>query len=406
MKRLKTFGLAAAMALVVTAALGAASASASHFAVPGGGNALWKGAINGGNHVLQLGPEKFSCSNSSFSGTGWDGQVSLTVAPELSECTWGTSKVNWQMGSHGCKYTFRPAVGSSTPLGGYMDIEGCTSPLQVGKTGCIIEIGNQNNLGPVEYNNAKVEGTPGLIIKANITNFPYTLKGSFCNKAAGTYTNGTYTGEWAVKGYETNESIRREVEIVPDGSHSPSYLRAEEAPVTITGARAEEKSIFVLGGNGGVFCSGHALNGEATSLSSSSLTLSATYSGCTWIGENATMSMGGCSYVLHVNGEFDIAGATCASNPITISIPWAGHEEPWCKATIGPQSGLSGVTYADEGSGRSRSVKTGGIASSVVATGKGVGCLQTGTFSTGSYRSIDRLTATNASKEQRGFWFE
>jgi hypothetical protein len=75
-----------------------------------------------------------------------------------------------------------------------------------------------------------------------------------------------------------------------------------------------------------------------------------------------------------------------------------------CTATIGPQSGLSGVSYANEGSGKTRSVTTGGEAGGLKYTLKG--CPENGSFSNGVYRGIDTFTATNAGGQQQGISVE
>ena len=150
-------------------------------------------------------------------------------------------------------------------------------------------------------------------------------------------------------------------------------------------------------------CVNHALNGTSSSISVSSITLTPSYSVCT-MGEqeipDSSVRMGGCSYVYYANGKFDIAGATCASSPITI-------ERPGCVLTIGPQSGLSGnLAYANEGSGKLRKVSISGAAEGFTYTFTGVGCPAQGTFTGGTIRGTSTLSATNSGGQAQGISIE
>jgi hypothetical protein len=83
----------------------------------------------------------------------------------------------------------------------------------------------------------------------------------------------------------------------------------------------------------------NSVSGEATSATetTSSQTFSnIKYSGCTFIGQAATVAMNGCTYTVSAAGEITI---NCTgTNKIEIIIPG-------CTATIEGQPPLKGITY-------------------------------------------------------------
>jgi hypothetical protein len=273
---------------------------------------------------------------------------------------------------------------------------------------CRSEIGNQMGVGTVKYTNGLSEGTPILTAVANLTSLTFTHGGG-CPGATGTFHNGTYTGEWTVKG-TVPPSIPAGVEVESTPAAPFSTFVAEEAPATITGA--DVNTNYVLRGESlvgnGFHCKKFNLAGSASSTTPSSLTLVPSYNECKWIvTQEATpanfFSAGSCSYVLHPNGGFDIAGVNCAANPMTIT---KGPSEP-CVVTIGPNSLPGPLSFVNEGSGRLRtvSVPTTTI-KGVTFTATGSGCNNTGTFSTGKIYVKSKLSATNSGGEVQGLSIE
>jgi len=393
MKRLKIFGVAAVASLVLAATLGAFSASASEFRNPEGGTTTWSGSPTGENHRLILGgSEQFSCTNTSFSGTMTGvSAAQVTVAPQLGGCSWQQGlSFSWAL--NGCKYRLRPGLGEPNSTLGWVDIVGCEKPMSVNYLGCELKIGNQNGLGTVQYKNQSGEKEYVRVI-AQLSGIEFTRSGG-CSGPPGTFTSGTYTGEWNVKGLNAKS---QPVHISVLGTSTPQSFAVDQAPASVTGKSAKEIGFFVFGGNGVLRCSEHSLSGELTSTTSASIAIVPAYQGCDFLGQSPKLSMGGCSYVFHASGGFDIVGATCATNPISVSALG-------CTMTVGPQSGLTGVTYANEGSAKLRSVKTGGEAGGLKYTAKG--CPKNGSFSDGVYRSVDKFTATISGGSTQGFWVE
>jgi hypothetical protein len=379
-----------AVALALTALVGVAQASANNFKTEVEPE-TWSGSRVGREHQLVLGAsegESLACSKVSFSGETKNKSVGeLTVTPELNGCSYLGTEVGWA--THGCKYRFHPGKGEQ--LVGSMDIVGCEKPMTLSVPGCTTEIGNQKGLGTVEYKNVGTGSTRTVTMVANLASLTYTRTGTGCFGATGTFHNGTYSGEWTAKGTASGSQRSVEVEATPPAPNT--VFAAEEAPVTIAGLNSENLKRFAEISGNGVRCENYALSGTSASVTPESITLTPVYKGCTVGGEavpNGFVSAGGCSYVLHANGKFDIAGATCASKPMTIT-------RAGCVVTIGPQSGLSGFfSYTNEGSGKLRAVSMSGFLSDVTYTAVGPSCLQLGTFSTGGIDSVSKLTATNS----------
>jgi hypothetical protein len=401
-KSIRTLGIAVVMALALTAFAGAGTASASEFRSPGAGAGLttWDGSRTGANHTVSVGNgEKISCSNVSFSGNMLGETFpQITVTPELSGCIWKGAGVSWAM--HGCKYRFDAGVGyASQPMSGTLDIVECETPMSVELSGCKVSIGNQNGIGTVEYVNGLVEGHKVVYAKAKLGGLTYTRTG--CT-GSGTFGSGEYNGEWIVKGTRNGSPVAVEVE--PGG---PSRFAGEEAPLTITGSSAKDAGFLIFPGLSSLRCTEHTLSAASAVAAPESITVTPVYKGCVFLGQpegtggKTQQSMGGCSYVLHASGGFDIVGATCASNPITISALG-------CIVTVGPQShGSNLLTYTNGGSTKGRSVTSGGempfIEYSKSATCPGGG--KKGATD-GIYKSVDRFTATNSGGLQQGFWVE
>jgi hypothetical protein len=391
-KTIKTLGIATAVALALIAVVGASGASANIF-MSTISSTNWQGSKLGSSHKLWLNEETFTCKNVSFNGNMAGATADqVTVSPELSSCTLNGSSSGWAM--HGCKYRFNTGKG----LSGTIDIVGCESPMSTNNSGCEVKIGNQSGIGTVEYKNA---GSPETIIAvANLNSITFTRTGGVaCAGPSGTFHNGTYTGEWTIKG-SSAEGFQVSIRFELTSPTPDTVFAAEEAPVTITGSyNGGLSKKMTLGPAGFLNCEGETLSGTASEVKSAAITVTPSYHGCKFANVSIPdefVHMGGCSYVIHVNGKFDIAGANCASDPITVT-------RPGCVAAIGPQSGLTTSAYfTNEGSGRLRTVAIfGTLGSGAAATAYGPSCGTEGAF-TANIWSQARLSATNSSGELQG----
>jgi hypothetical protein len=390
-KRIKTFGLAVAMALALTVLLGASAASAAVFNSPSGGELTWNGTRSGSSHTLKLPPGQNTCSNVSFSGkmTGFSASA-ITVTPELANCSWLINvgaPVSWSIGT--CKYQFNVGEWLGSSAKGTLDIVGCKTPMRVEALGCETSINNQSGLGSVEYQNTTVEGKPGLLVKANLNNLVWTARGCAGIVPNGTHANGAYIGEWTVKGTQLGEQYALEVGAA---AIKPVSFATGKAPATISGKFGVNqtgygKAIFATPTVGPVNCKEHKFSGTSGASTFAEMAVTASYGDCQFLGQSTLLNMGGCSYVFDYSGQLDIVGETCASNPITYSALG-------CTVTIGPQSGISGILYGNLGSGALRRVSTGGEATGLTYS-LATGCPSKGTHSNGAYRSIDEFTTAS-----------
>ncbi len=411
--KLKSFGLAVAMALALTAFVGVSSATASSFRSqieP----TIWKGQPTN-NHTFNFpaGGDKFTefkeCNNHFQSGLTASEVKSLT-AKHIGDKTEKTEKgasllrcrvelgVDFFAYMSTCEYRFRPG---GEALVGTMDLIGCgAEPMHFSYSGCAIKISNQQGLGTVKYENIGSGSKSEIIATANLSSITYTTIGADC-KAVGTFYDGTYTGTWSISGKNQAETEQVGVWMEKSPLPAPTVFAGEEAPVKISGKGTPWGYILVA--NGILYCNSHSLSAESGTVTTGSITLAPTYKECYWeipSFEKATVSMGGCSYVLYASGLFDIAGAGCGATPMTITTTS-------CTITIGPQSGLSGLILANAGSGKLRNVSLKGSAKKLKFTIAGKGCFNEGTFSSGTfYGAVSSLTASNSLGVPQGLSIE
>ena len=381
------------MALALTALVGVASASAIEFRAwgQGGSTTTLNSARTGKNHVIKLGADSMGCSNVSEAGSmAGETASSISMSSELTGCSFYGYAASWA--TNGCMFRFQ--------ANGKADIVNCTKPMYFNFEGCILEVGNQSNLGTVTYNNTTTEGIATVTIVANLTGLTYTrFQNGVCAGKGGTFSDGTYTGEWILKG-KTAGGTAVELSMY---SPPPTQFVTEEAPATIVGANYEmRKRLTGIGGNGAT-CSSYTLSGTMVSTKAESITLTPTFKGCNVGGEavpDGFVNAGDCKYVFYVSGKLDITGETCATKPMSIT-------RSGCIATIGPQSGFFGFNYANAGAGAFRTVSmSGATSSSVTYTTVGPSCTILGTFNEGKILSTASLSATNAGGGQQGLWLE
>ncbi|HEX4670284.1 MAG TPA: hypothetical protein VH275_09980 [Solirubrobacterales bacterium] len=405
MRTIKTLGIAAAVALALIAVAGAGAASANNFKADYNGE-VWSGSLTGKSHNLWL-RENISCSNVSFSGeTTAKTSSQVTVTPTLG-CSYFGFPMGWA--TNGCKYRFHPGAGPA--LVGTMDIVGCESPMTFiePNTNCRMEIGNQSGLGTVTYKN--VAGSPSTITAvANLTGLTYT-RFSCVNGANGTFSDGTYTGEWTIKGSAFG-GVPAGLSVESTSAAPFTKFAAEEAPATIAGTNTNGNTKAInFGTNGYLLCKKDSYSGTLSATTSGSITVAPTIQSCTWNAnaEEKEISLadeyvttGACSFMLKASGGFEIVGTSCASKPITVALPG-------CLLTVGPQSVASPqLGYSNEGTGKLRSVKIAPIGSSVALkyTATGASCPEQGTFANGYFSGKATFTATNSKGASQGISLE
>jgi hypothetical protein len=145
-------------------------------------------------------------------------------------------------------------------------------------------------------------------------------------------------------------------------------------------------------------CKTSHYTGTATT-NSSTLTLTPTYTGCTLAGTGLTVHVTttGCGYLFHLqnksgttyNSKVDIE---CGANPIKIEGTGTA-----CVATVGAQTGLSNVAYANYAFDVTNEPSVGGIKATVVTDGFLCPFSGTGVKTGGTYTSEGPITLTASS---------
>lgn len=167
-----------------------------------------------------------------------------------------------------------------------------------------------------------------------------------------------------------------------DSAFAGGGFAAEQLPATLKGTQ-EGKAVFE--GDGlKVSCNGSTFSGQIPQGTEAAETASASpsYTSCTALGQAATVTTTGCSYVLGAGTETATdefsGGKVDVSCSAGKSITIAGAN---CEATIGTQSGLSGVSYTNHtaASPKNFSLKISLSGEKYTKTKDGVGCPFSGT---------------------------
>lgn len=402
MKRIKTLGIAAVMALALTAALGVTSASADKFNVSVEPN-RWRGSISGTVQRFNFG-EVYECAESNFTTdeTKTKSFEKVAVYPtQITRCLFrGIHSLSWVI--NGCMFVFHAGGGSGT-----MDIANCTKPMWVESGGCRIELDNQRGLGPVTYKNSSPLAT--ITATAAITNITYTRTG--CSSwPNGTFSNGTLFGAWTIEGL-TGSWIPASTWIESSPVPPIGGFYFEKAPATVKSEyNAGGKLLWISenGGNG-LTCNKFNLSGSSSSTATGTLSLVPSYNECNIASKavpDSNISAGSCSYVLNAAGGFEIGGTGCASNPMSFT------SSTGCVVTIGPQSFSEGLTFRSEGVGKlqtlsiPKGVEESASFSKLTYTATGESCGKPGTFSTAKLNIRAKLVATDSLGAAQGIWRE
>lgn len=166
--------------------------------------------------------------------------------------------------------------------------------------------------------------------------------------------------------------------------HPKKFLSelTENTTVTSTADGTGKTAHHVIDAAGAsLTCTSLSLSGTQAIKEASELKLGATYAGCTYVGLATTVSMGGCEFVLHSSGIFEIAskaGKNCATEPIK----W---EVAGCKIEVPSQGGRELLTYKNIKPGAVTEVTMEMNVTGITYKATGGSCVKTGEFSDGSY---------------------
>lgn len=353
MKRARILGVAAVMALALTAVAGASSASASGF-IGQSYPSYFKGAGIGTHSFTTIMGES-NCQPGTLTESANSGFE--TFAADLS----GTKCQSNAFNMNGCKFILHPGAANGA---GTFDIgpAGC-GPITTTITGCEMKISAQNGLA-ANFQNGGSGSTATVTVTASATGLKYSTA-SGCPGGAATYTDGKYSGTWELKNY-TNAAYTSQqgvrVAYTPTGLFSGGgAVEAESYPAAIVGSQLSSAKPFKFTTSAGTTkCTGVQLHNESAAATGE-VALDVENTGCLAFGMTASLEMKSCKYVLVAGG----ISLVCSKLGDGLVINTSG-----CTVTIPPQS-LGSVTYENIGKGISRYV-------SATASGTGISYTTTG----------------------------
>jgi hypothetical protein len=121
------------------------------------------------------------------------------------------------------------------------------------------------------------------------------------------------------------------------------FHAAVEPSVVTANNEGEGNHVFAAGGTE-VKCTTAKFAGTATAKTATSQTVHPTYSGCTFLGETATIDTAGCNYILYsevpAGGDAKVEIECSGSNQIKVTAPG-------CTLSFGSQVTVGGATYAN-----------------------------------------------------------
>ncbi len=399
MKRIRNLSLAVFTALALTAAIGAAGASASGFAADSE-SATITGTSAKEGQALSTVMGVIKCNSFPFaSSMKTQGKALTTTVLENASCGGATFKTN------GCQLSLRPGTETSPGnFNGTIDIApaGC-GPMSLTAAGCTISIGAQSGLS-ASYENAGTGSEAVVNATMNTSGVKYTITGGF-GCPTGTFSNGSWIGDWQMKalneaGLPTGLHVVNSIGVYMAGEKSEEAAKqpkfgAEKYPVSLLGGQTTALSFGVNAGS--AKCTTIQFDGKLTAAGAEQ-SLGSLYSGCTAFGFGATIASNGCQYVLHaLNSGPPYVGTVDISCPagksIEIVAKLTGVTK--CKALISTQSGLEGVTFTNVGAGSERGVQVNlnlaGIKyTQQVGTGAGA-CVSSGEFANGTLTGATTL---------------
>jgi|GEM_PF-3349418 len=359
MKQLKRFGVAGFLALALALGGSVASASAETGFVAG----EYPAKVSGASEYIefQLGNNTLTCSPSLELEMAED-----TTQPETASFTGGTcfwaGLGNMTLEANGCQLSFDPhGESESATFEGEFSLGGAeceAMTISHSFWNCELQIEPTSEMSATFENQGSGSGRT-LRFNPEASTLRYTGVGGYSNCPEGTHSDGEMSGGLTMSAESGGEQAALYIGDVPGRGVfvEGGEFQAEQYPMPMAG-EATEPHEFTLGPVGEVACPSA---GIGTNLGAAGTTLSpvgAGYEdGCltsgTW---QTSVEMNSCYYVFHIDNTMDIVCEN-AEDAIDVTLYKVGSEEVKCHAHIGPQTGLSEVTYSTEGSEENRAIQ-------------------------------------------------
>jgi hypothetical protein len=175
-------------------------------------------------------------------------------------------------------------------------------------------------------------------------------------------------------------------------------FHSEVAATTLSGAQTSTHEFVTNAGT--VTCTTAKFAGSTTTKEESSLQIKPTYETCklSGIGIEVTVNSSATNYKF-----LEPTLKSGKINIITGSIVVSG---PGCTITVPTQENLGSVSYANEGTGTSRTVKVTAAVTGIHYTGSGLLCSGIGSQTNGQYKGPTSVKGLNSGGTQVGIWVE
>lgn len=308
MKRIKRLSLVVTATLALSAAVGAASASAAFFELESSPATVGSSAPYGDQQWIFNAGATW-CVPPKLSGEVYTHASSLQPTVQ-SGAACSAVNIGKEIKNNACSFRYKPGArtGAATfqgtvdivcPIGVSMEITGGSA------SACKIAVPEQTGL-PATYENIGSGKERAVKVTVATTSLKYSqISGSSCT--VGSYTNGTWEGSWKISTSNGLGSVGMWLGFPSMGIiGTPPQLMASYYPLKITGSQGTQHVITMQGGT--VKCSTANLSTSASGATAT-LSVQAEYSGCTALGFPGAVNMNGCTYTFNILNQAPIGSA-------------------------------------------------------------------------------------------------
>ncbi|HWM55897.1 MAG TPA: hypothetical protein VNO20_10970 [Solirubrobacterales bacterium] len=384
MKRIRKLGLAAVMALALSATVGATSASAATLTAD-----LYPAAVEGQgyNHVFQTGSHQFVCAEP-------PGFAMEVGAPTNTVTTWSgsyscTSKLygSSTLEMNGCAYSLHSGAGSNATF--EVGPPGC-GPMKLNGATCDLSISAQGGLtgsSLINEVNGESSSDDSVLARADAL-----LAASETGGCAGlTINHLVYGGTWELEGSVGGAPVGLRIQ-QPGVYTGKGGFEAENYPTVLSGNQDSGNTHVLTIGSRAVYCAEASFFSDELAGPSSSLAFDAEYGGC-WtkpvlgVVFPALILMNSCKWTLDTGGSMGVGCTEAGDGAEVIIYADKAMSKVLCVATYKSQAGVTEVKYATVGEGSGRGISVG-------LNAKGLDYSRTGSTLCGSQAEHNSSTYT------------
>jgi len=342
-KRIRTLGIAAVMAMALTCSLGAGSASASTPVNAFQAGAYPVSATGNGSGTAQFAGWTMSCAEAPAQAELSAASQSLDAGLE-GPITCSSGTIDW----NGCDFILHPGAETEAGrFGGSFDIgpAGC-GPIVVKypwAQNCTATIPAQNGLAASYENIANGD----VKVSTTATNIEHTRSAGPCGSAQ-TFKNGSFQGSWNLAG---SGGVALHVGRISVPISAGGEFSASSYPVWIDGGSVAEPGPIWNLAKVNANCTDAQFTSEMTGPSAE-LAVQASYSGCKFGTLPMRVLMNDCYYVLTSAGSQNIACSKGGAIQLLVYGSKKAEQEGkvLCEAQVGAQAGTGSVKYSGSGS--------------------------------------------------------